>query len=263
MTSIRLLPLLAIAAVCLFGLKAAGLFLSGGYMITGSAPASAQADRESDKPSAPAEPVTAANPQQPEQGPSEDTSETAQAPDAAQQNTPVTQAEEAQDKEQADPAADKVRSSGKVAGAELAVLQSLAERRKELDRQAREMQLRENLLKAAEQRVEVRIKELKAIEQRIETELKKKDDRRDAEYAKLVTLYSKMKPKRAARIFNRLDIEVLTDLVRRMSPRTISPIFAAMDPAVAERVTLEIANQSEQSAVVPESLPKISSENPG
>ena len=143
------------------------------------------------------------------------------------------------------------------------MLESLGQRRKELDKRAKELELRENLLKAAEQRVEARINELKSIEQRIERELTRRDEQRDAEYAKLVTLYSKMKPKRAARIFNRLEIGVLTDLVRRMSPRVISPIFAAMDPAVAERVTMEIANQTAQPNAAPDSLPKIPSEKPG
>ena len=48
MNTVRLLPLLAIAAICLFALKSAGLIFSGGYMLTGSAPASAQDTKPED-----------------------------------------------------------------------------------------------------------------------------------------------------------------------------------------------------------------------
>ena len=142
-------------------------------------------------------------------------------------------------------------------------MRSLSHRRIALDKRARELELGENLLKAAEQRIEARIAELKAIEKRIQAELTKRDKARDAEYGKLVTLYSQMKPKKAARIFNQLEIGVLTDLVRRMKPRTISPIFAAMDPSVAERITMEIARRDEQQAPDVQSLPKIVGDDPG
>ncbi len=247
MGQVRLLPLLAIAAICLFGLKISGLLFSNGYMFTGSAPASAQDSKP--KTEEPAKPEKAADvPEKPAKEPAKKAVEKASKPEADQSNTDTAEA---------------VGPGAAPAGATTAVLTSLSERRKELDKQARDLAMRENLLKAVEQRVETRITELKAIEQRIETELKKRDDARDEEYAKLVTLYSKMKPKDAARIFNRLDIAVLTDLVRRMKPRTISPIFAAMEPAVAERVTMELAIRDEQQAPRTDALPKIASETPG
>ena len=46
MGSVRILPLLVFAGLCLLGLKAMGLLLSGSYLISGSAPASAQQQAE-------------------------------------------------------------------------------------------------------------------------------------------------------------------------------------------------------------------------
>ena len=68
-----------------------------------------------------------------------------------------------------------------------------------------------------------------------------------------------MKPKDAARIFDRLDMNVLTGLVRHMKPRVMSAILAAMKPAAAERLTLEIANSGQPVAPAVDTLPKISS----
>lgn len=242
MSRVRLLPLLALAGICLLALKTTGLLFSGGYVLTGAAPASAKMAKKKNQATddkSPAEAPAAADKEQPDQPP------------------PARLAEAPETKPDA-PGLPKPGAA--IHGAELAVLQNLSERRKVLDERARELQLRENLLKAAEQRVEARIAELKAIEQRIESQLKKRDDARSAEYEKLVVLYSKMKPKNAAQIFNRLDIDVLTDIVRRMQPRIMSPIFAAMNPSVAERVTMEIAKQGKPNGPGPEALPKIAAE---
>lgn len=247
MGQVRLLPLLALAAICLFALKLAGLVFDGGYILTGSAPARAEISepknkeegdpaRQTPQPADP-EPAKTAEPRTPPDGP----------------DAPVKTAV---------PVKPGAAPAAVPQGAELEVLQSLAERRKALARRARELQLRENLLKAAEQRIEKRITELKEIEQRIETELKKRDDVRKAEYDKLVILYSRMKPKQAAEIFNRMDLDVLTAIVRRMKPRTMSAIFAAMKPSVAERVTIEIAKRARPRGPAPEALPKITSQIP-
>ena len=42
MGNVRVLPLVVFAGLCLLGLKGMGLMLSGSYVLSGSAPASAQ-----------------------------------------------------------------------------------------------------------------------------------------------------------------------------------------------------------------------------
>jgi len=273
MGTVRLLPLLAIAAVCLFLLKAVGLMFSSGYMLSGATSAIAQnagqdtAGNGKGKTPKPDEPIKQAKvetvasmpaePKEPEQS-------------AAKSNGSDTSPEDkaaASGKKKArnagkDKPIDVTSGPGlKSGGAEVEVLQSLSKRRKTLDKQARELQLRENLMKAAEKRVEGRIAQLKALEQRIENDFKRRENMREAEYKKLVVMYSRMKPKKAARIFNRLNLDVLTQLVRKMKPASTSPILAAMDPAVAERVTMEIAVQGQQVGYGAQSLPKISGES--
>ncbi|MDP1627113.1 hypothetical protein [Parvibaculum sp.] len=124
---------------------------------------------------------------------------------------------------------------------EISVLESLSERRKELDRRADGLDTREQLLAAAEKRVEGRIAELKEIEARINEKIGRQDAENEERLAGLVAMYETMKPKDAARIFERLDMGVLLDVVKRMQPRKMSAVLAAMDPVVAQELTVELA----------------------
>lgn len=261
MKPVRLLPLLAVAAVCLFMLKSAGLLLGDGYVLSGSAPAEAQAE----PPKAAPEPASqqkseAGKPAQADAAgnPAEQTANADPAPPQAngEKTGSAAPAEEAL-------AAQSPPTPGAPVGAEKDILVSLAERRKQLEARARELELRENLIKVAENRVESRIKELKEIEKRIDTQLTKRDEEQDAEYEKLVSLYSKMKPKDAARIFEQMEVSVLAGLVRRMNARIVSPILAEMDPVMAKRVTMEMASGNEGPTSALRSLPKINGQNPG
>jgi flagellar motility protein MotE (MotC chaperone) len=129
----------------------------------------------------------------------------------------------------------------KMTPAEVAVLESLSARREELDKRAKDLDLREQLLSAAQKRVEDRIAELKAIEDKINTQIADNDKAHDDQMAGLVKMYETMKPKEAARIFERLDMGVLIDVAKRMQPRKMSAVLAAMDPVAAQELTVELA----------------------
>ncbi len=118
-------------------------------------------------------------------------------------------------------------------GSERVLLERLQERRQELEARARDLEMRESLLKAAEKQLDTRL-----------------GDSKDGEGGKgeaserikgLVIMYESMGPKEAARIFDRLDPRTLVDLVNHMNPRKVSEIMAKMQPEAAERMTLELA----------------------
>lgn len=132
-------------------------------------------------------------------------------------------------------------NEAKPSPAEIAVLGSLTNRREELDKRAKELDLREQLLSAAEKRVEDRIGELKALEDKIKVQIADNDKQNDEKMAGLVKMYETMKPKEAARIFERLDMGVLIDVAKRMQPRKMSAVLAAMDPVAAQELTVELA----------------------
>jgi len=143
--------------------------------------------------------------------------------------------------------------------AERAILERLQERRQELEQRARELDLRETVLQATEKKLEAREKELKGTEERINETLKKKDDADAARFKGIVTMYESMKAKDAAKIFDRLDIKLATEVASQINPRRMSDILAQMTPETAERLTVELANKNAlaEKAAPGADLPKI------
>lgn len=147
-----------------------------------------------------------------------------------------------------------------VSVAERAILERLHERREELEVRARELDMRETLLKAVEQKLEARANEMKDTESRITVALQKKDEADNARLKGIVTMYESMKAKDAAKIFDRLEMRILVEVATQINPRRMSDILAVMSPEAAERLTVEFANRGNGAAkAVPSAaeLPKI------
>lgn len=210
---LRLLPTVMLCAAMLLGLKA--IHLVGGFedvlAVSQARASDAEAPAAAEKPAAEGE------------GQPKKTELSDDANKAALKN----QAEQLKDQ--------------KMTPAEVAVLESLSARRGELDKRAKDLDLREQLLNAAQKRVEDRIAELKGIEGKINGQIADNDKAHDAQMDGLVKMYETMKPKEAARIFERLDMGVLIDVVKRMQPRKMSAVLAAMDPVAAQELTVELA----------------------
>ena len=149
--------------------------------------------------------------------------------------------------------------AGKIASAgERAVLERLQERREALDTRGRDLEMRENLLKAAEKRVEAKVAELKDVETRVNTAMGTRDKAEAERFKSIVSMYENMKAKEAARIFDRLDIKILVEVSTQMNPRKMSEILAQMSPESAERLTVELAARaSAPKPLNPGQLPKI------
>jgi flagellar motility protein MotE (MotC chaperone) len=149
---------------------------------------------------------------------------------------------------------------------ERALLESLQKRREELDARARELDLRDSMLKAAEKKLETQ----NAVEKAEEAagggggakagpmaQRKAKEEVENARFKSVVTMYETMKPKEAAKIFDRLDIRVLIDVASQMKPQVMAAILAQMSPDAAERLTVELAAKGSDRNVNPSNLPKI------
>jgi flagellar motility protein MotE (MotC chaperone) len=144
----------------------------------------------------------------------------------------------------------KSQADGVQSPAERALLERLQERRQELEARARDLELRESLLKAAEKQLDGRIDELKGLEG--------SGGEASDRIKSLVVMYEAMGPKEAARIFDRLDARTLVELVDRMNPRKVAEIMAKMQPEAAERMTLELARRrGGEKALPPTDLPRI------
>jgi flagellar motility protein MotE (MotC chaperone) len=146
-----------------------------------------------------------------------------------------------------------------VSASERAILERLQSRRQELDARAREIDIRESLLKAAEKKTESKVEELKTVESKIATATEQKNEVEAARFKGIITMYEAMKPKDAAKVFDRLEMPVLYQIASQIAPRKMSDILGLMSPEVAERLTTEMARRASSSdqASADGDLPKI------
>jgi flagellar motility protein MotE (MotC chaperone) len=125
--------------------------------------------------------------------------------------------------------------------AERELIERLGERREQIDARQRELDLREKLLETAERKLDGRVGELKAVEDKLEGKKDDKDSGETQGLKKLVIMYENMKPKDAARVFDRLPSDVLVPMVLQMNPRKMSEVMASMSAEAAEKLTVALA----------------------
>lgn len=123
---------------------------------------------------------------------------------------------------------------------EIMILQELAERREALDVRAQEIDKRAIQLKVAEEEIDKKLKQLKEYEQRLEKLIHRYSAQEQENINSLVKLYSSMKPKDAARIFNALDMDITVALLKGMKPSSSSAILSQMNSEKAKAVTSEL-----------------------
>ena len=145
----------------------------------------------------------------------------------------------------------------RVSESERAVLERLQARRQELDQRAREIEIRESLLKAAEKRIESKVEEMKALEGKAATAAGQRNEQEAARFKGIITMYEGMKPKDAAKVFDRLEMSVLIEIASQIAPRKMSDIMGVMQPEAAERLTVELARRASGGDKNQAELPKI------
>jgi flagellar motility protein MotE (MotC chaperone) len=124
---------------------------------------------------------------------------------------------------------------------EIDVLQKLSVRRETLDGRQKDLDLRENLVKAAEARIDKKITEMKSLQSEIEGMLKQVDRQDEEKIKRLVKIYENMKPKEAANILSALELPVQLGVLGQMKEAKVAPIMAAMDIQQAKLVTDALA----------------------
>jgi flagellar motility protein MotE (MotC chaperone) len=236
---IRVLPVVLVAIFGLAVLKVAGLVLDGGYVFD----------------------------YQPDSTKRSWAQETLNFPTGRSDPADITGSVEKPKEEPPKPAAPEAAKTGgtvvdqnpqQVSPSERAILERLQARRQELEARAREIDIRESLLKAAEKRIESKVEELKGVESRISTATEQKTEADAARFKGIITMYEAMKPKDAARVFDRLEMGVLIEIAVQIKPQKMSDIMGLMQPEVAERLTVEMARRAgaDKSVAAPD-LPKI------
>jgi flagellar motility protein MotE (MotC chaperone) len=238
MTRLRLIPVVIFAAAALLVIKGMGIVSNGGIpQILTIASTPAPVARNTPVPDTDLE-FTSAMPAKKDEPPKKQEPASPPAPAKA----PET------------PAGITIGVPGDTSPAQKALLERLQERRQELEAKARDLELRENLIKEAEQRLEARLNELRALENPAAAE----NPNDSPKMKNLVVMYEGMKPKEAARIFEKLDVTVLVGIARAMKPVKLSEVLAVMNPDAAQKLTVELARgMSPDKAVPPSDLPRV------
>jgi flagellar motility protein MotE (MotC chaperone) len=213
--NIRILPVMVFALVLIFGLKLSTVWTDAQVFFVKNAIAEEQTKTASD-------PVaTDENNTEPENALEPDAVAAEAKPVVAAHSVPETQ----------------------FSDSEIEVLERLVERRSELDRRNQELDMRDNLLKATEARIDDKISKLKDMEATLNKLLQLHDDQEKTQLESLVKIYEKMKPKDAARIFNSLEMEILINVASRIKEAKMAVILASMNNQRANKLTVELATR--------------------
>lgn len=222
-STVRLLPTLMAAAAALLVLKSIGILSGEGYILTAQ-PAFAQEVTPEQNEAIPAETLSAQT-----SGNNVETLADAQADD---DNNPLTQR--------------PTEATPIGIDTERTLLERLAQRRQRLDDLESQLQTRLAVLEAAEKRLDARAQELKKLEEQVKNLVSERENIEKKRFEALVSMYETMKPKDAARIFDRLQLDVLKSLVKEMNPRKMADILAKMSSERAQAITLALAMGDEQ-----------------
>ena len=238
---IRVIPVVLIAIAGLVVLKVAGLVIDGGYVFDYQPQSTKRswAQESFNFPTGKPDPADITG--SVHEKPKEEAKPAVAAPEVAKPEGTVVYPDQTQP----------------VSASERAILERLQSRRQELEARAREIDIRESLLKAAEKRVEARVEELKGIESRIATATEQKSEADAARFKGIITMYEGMKPKDAAKVFDHLEMPVLIEIATQIAPRKMSDILGLMQTEAAERLTVEMAHRAGSDRSASPDLPKI------
>jgi len=132
---------------------------------------------------------------------------------------------------------------------QIEALQRLAERSAELDERERLLDMRAEVNGRTEDKLDQQIQRLAALKAELEALMAGLDEEEELKLLRLVKIYETMKPKAAAEIFNRLDMPVLLNVVERMKEAKSAVVLGKMNPAIAQRVTTELAKRKKRPEV--------------
>lgn len=132
------------------------------------------------------------------------------------------------------------------------VLRGLDEKKKNIAKESDNLEKRKKELERYEEQVDEKLVQLKKLKEQINSDFalldKKKSEKelaQEAEFEKrlnsLVKTYAGMKPKNAAKIVDKMELEVARKIFSRMRETSASKILANVDSAKAAKITEYLA----------------------
>jgi flagellar motility protein MotE (MotC chaperone) len=147
--------------------------------------------------------------------------------------------------------------------AEVQVLQALGARRESLEARATELETGNELMTAAERRIDERLAELRALEGTVNVLLGRLDEAQEQRLTSLVDVYQRMRAKDAATVFDGLNDDVLVQVASRMRQQNLAEVMGRMTPQRARALTQMLAERSRPPASGQDLLNRASTTQPG
>lgn len=128
-----------------------------------------------------------------------------------------------------------------ISPAELKIIQSLSQRRTQLDARDQDFATTLPLMVAAEQKLDAKIQAMEALKAEMRQLVGQVGEREKEETDRLVQVYSAMRPKDAAPVMATLEDRVRLPVAAAMRPRTLAAVMAQMTPVQAKELTEKLA----------------------
>jgi len=125
------------------------------------------------------------------------------------------------------------------------IAQDIQQRNAAAAQQSRALQLREQMVKATENRIQasLKAKQQQAAAAAAPQAQPQATPAAPSEMDSLATIYGAMKPAKAAAVFEQLDLDVQVMVAKRMRERSTAAILAAMSPAGAAKLSMAMAGR--------------------
>lgn len=129
-------------------------------------------------------------------------------------------------------------------GGALAMLEELQAREVRLARREDMIADRAQALALATTEIDEKLAALVAAEEKLAATLTLADEAADADVARLVAVYEKMKPKDAASLFGEMDPDFAAGFLARMKPDAAAQVMAGLEPKTAYTISVLLAGRN-------------------
>ena len=145
---------------------------------------------------------------------------------------------------------------------ELNILQSLGQRRAQLDQREQQLNSRAQLIEAADSKLDARITQLSDLKTQIQGLLDQATKVQDDDTTRLVAVYAAMKPKDAAAAMTIMSDDVRLPIAAKMKDRALAAILGAMTADAAKDLTEKLAKRMQRADGLQQQLNKTAAGGP-
>lgn len=124
------------------------------------------------------------------------------------------------------------------------LLATLKAREARLVERERDIEMRERTLEIAEEEIDKQLTLLEETENSLEETITLASKAAEKDLVQLTTVYSNMKPKQAAALFEQMDASFAAGFLARMPPDSAARVLAGMTPEKAYHVSVELAGRN-------------------